>query len=159
MVRGGKLIQTCRSRFRSQSLLPFLRQFKGLRIYHVTQWLQLARLPPQAQPPFAQRARLQLLKRYAHVLACRLSCCISLESRLVLNSEYSKLFSFYFSVLLLSLLIFTANSLLVKQLRKGCVWKISYPAYFFSLVAWLCLTVAKLSLFHVGEMRGIANKG
>ena len=106
------LIQTCRTRFRGQSLLLFLRQSKGLRIYHVRQWLQLARPPPPAQPPFLQCARLQLLKRYmyVHVFACRPSCCVSLESRLVLNSEYSTSFSFFFSALLLSLLIFTADS-------------------------------------------------
>ena len=45
------------------------------------------------------------------------SCCISLETRLVLNSDYIKQFSLCVCVLLLSLLMFPADWLMFKQLH------------------------------------------
>ena len=65
--------------------LPCLRRSKGLstRLHRVSQSHQLARPLPQLQPPQRAPLWLRLLKSYVNVLAC-----ISLETRLVLNSEY-----------------------------------------------------------------------
>ena len=98
--------QTCRTIHQGRSLssdqgqspLPFLRRSKGLstKLRRVSQSHQLAR------PPSPQRAplRLRLLKSYVNVLACvTRSCCISLKTRLVLNSEYIEPFYlFYFFI-------------------------------------------------------------
>ena len=68
------------------------------------------------------------------------SRCISLETGLVLNSDYIKQFSFFVCVfvsvcvcvLLLSLLMFPADWLMFKQLHKRCVWRISCSVYIFA---------------------------
>ena len=60
------------------------------------------------------------------------SCCISLETRLALNSEYIGPFYYFFCVILLSLLMFPADWLMFKQLHKRCVWKISCSVYIFA---------------------------
>ena len=77
------------------------------------------------------------------MLMCSLvtrSCCISLETRLVLNSEYIGPFYYFFSVLLLSLLMFPADWLMFKQLHKRCVCKISCSVYIFAVwwPVWRC---------------------
>ena len=90
--------QTCRMIYQGQSLLPCLRRSKGLstRLHRVSQSHHLARPLLQVQPPSPQRAplRLRLLKSYVMCSLVTRSCCISLETRLVLNSDYMKQFSF-----------------------------------------------------------------
>ena len=68
------------------------------------------------------------------MLMCSLvtrSCCISLETHLVLNSEYIGPF-YFFSVLLLSLRMFPADWMMFRQLHKRCVWRISCSVYIFA---------------------------
>ena len=135
-VSGTGNSQTCRTIYQGQSLLPCLGRSKGLstRLHRVSQSHKLARPLPQVQPPSPQRAplRLRLIKSLWQIMfMCSLvtrSCCISLETRLVLNSDYINSFLFL-CVLLLSLLMFPADWLMFKQLHKRCVWRISCSVY------------------------------
>ena len=73
------------------------------------------------QPPSPQRAplRLRLLKSYVNVLACNTrSCCISLETRLVLNSDYIKQFSFFVCVCVTVVLADVSSGLIDVQAAR-----------------------------------------
>ena len=94
--------------------LPCLRRSKGLstRLHRVSQSRQLARPLLQVQP-LNLHNELHFDFDFSRVmLMCLLvtqSRCISLETHLVLNSDYIKQFSFCVCVLLLSLLMFPAD--------------------------------------------------
>ena len=103
-VSGTGNSQTCWTIYQGQLLLPCLRRSKGLstRLHRISQSHQLVRPLPQVQPPSPQRAPLRL--RLSRVMSmCSLvtpSRCISLETRLVLNSDYIKQFSFFVCLVL-----------------------------------------------------------